>query len=274
MTEKPSYEELEERCRELEQAEEKLRVQAAQLRSRNKELNCLFRISEILRRSDGRSLEETLNDIVAFIPPAWQYPDAACARIVIDDRAVGTENFTDTAWTLVSDILVNGGIAGSLTICYLKASPESDEGPFLETERKLSDALAERIGRIVERQRTKEAFQESEEKFPSMVEAFVDPFYISSPDFVVDYMNPAMMRRIGRDATGEKCHQALHGLDANCDWCIFDKIASGESGEIDVKRPRRQDLSYYQHADPQSGWHHFEDDDFPEYHRSPAGDNG
>ena len=90
---------------------------------------------------------------------------------------------------------------------------------------------------ITECRRTEDALVEREKKFRSMMEAFVDPLYICSPDFVVEYMNPAMIRRIGRDATGEECHQAMHGLDRTCDWCILDKLSNHAPMEIDVKSP-------------------------------------
>ena len=244
MSKKSTCEELEQKVRDLEQAEalhkraeDQLRVKAAQIQARNKELNCLFRISETLRRSENRSLAETLCEIIAFIPQAWQYPDLACARITLDGKVLSTDNFEETEWKLPRDIMTDEKRVGSLTVCYLKKPPETDDGPFLETEKNLLDSLAERIGRIIERKRAKTALQDSEKKFRSMMEAFVDPLYICSSDFVVQYMNPAMIRRICRDATGEKCHQAMHGLDTKCRWCIFDKLTNHETMEIEVKSP-------------------------------------
>jgi PAS domain S-box-containing protein len=93
---------------------------------------------------------------------------------------------------------------------------------------------------ITDRKQAEAALRESEKKYRSMMEAFADPLYICSPDFTVEYMNPAMIRRIGRDATGERCHFALHGLDAMCDWCAFDKVLSGDKVETNVKSPLDQ----------------------------------
>jgi len=66
------------------------------------------------------------------------------------------------------------------------------------------------------RKRAEEALQESEEKYRSMMEAMKDPVYICSQDYRVEYMNPAMIRRTGRDATGEHCFKALHDLEEKC----------------------------------------------------------
>ena len=90
---------------------------------------------------------------------------------------------------------------------------------------------------ITERRQAEEALRESEEKYRSMMESFADPLYICSPDLKIAYMNPAMIKRVGRDATGEACYHGLHGLSSKCEWCIYDQIAVGEIVETNIKSP-------------------------------------
>ncbi|MBU3953037.1 MAG: PAS domain S-box protein, partial [Proteobacteria bacterium] len=90
---------------------------------------------------------------------------------------------------------------------------------------------------ISHRKRTEAALQKSEIKYRSMMESMTDPVYICSPDFTMEYANPAMIKRLGRDATGETCHGALHGLDHRCPWCVFDKVAAGNSIETTIVSP-------------------------------------
>jgi PAS domain S-box-containing protein len=82
------------------------------------------------------------------------------------------------------------------------------------------------------RKQTEEALAESESKYRSMMEAMKDPVYICSPDFRVEYMNPAMIRRTGRDGTGEHCFKALHDLDEKCSWCTHHVIQQLKCLEI------------------------------------------
>lgn len=82
-----------------------------------------------------------------------------------------------------------------------------------------------------------EALRKSEAKYRSMMESITDSIHICSPQFAIEYMNPAMIQRIGRDATGETCHKALHGLDHRCDWCVFDTVAKGNSIETTIISP-------------------------------------
>jgi len=62
---------------------------------------------------------------------------------------------------------------------------------------------------ISARKKSEEELLESEERYRSMMESMKDPACICSPDFRVEYMNPAMVRRTGRDATGEKLFQGF-----------------------------------------------------------------
>lgn len=102
---------------------------------------------------------------------------------------------------------------------------------------------------ISNRKRAEEALRESEEKYRTMMEAMKDPIYICSPDFRVEYMNPAMTRRTGRDATGEFCFKALHDLDEKCPWCLQDKTQQGEYYESEIVSPK-DNRSYHVSSSP------------------------
>ena len=54
---------------------------------------------------------------------------------------------------MASPIEAQGEIAGQVEVYYTEAMPRADEGPFLAEERKLLDAIAERIGHFVSRRR-------------------------------------------------------------------------------------------------------------------------
>ena len=69
---------------------------------------------------------------------------------------------------------------------------------------------------------------ESEEKYRSMMESLEDLVYICSPGYHIEFMNPAMVKWMGRDATGELCYNAIHGFNKTCPWCAHDKVIEGK----------------------------------------------
>ena len=92
------------------------------------------------------------------------------------------------------------------------------------------------------------ALRESEEKYRSMMEAMNDEAYICSPDFRVEYMNPAMIRRTGRDATGEPCYSAINALDKPCPWCVHDQVQQGNSLVTEIVSPMDNRHYYVSHS--------------------------
>ncbi|MDH3886117.1 MAG: hypothetical protein OET63_17985 [Desulfobacterales bacterium] len=121
-----------------------------QLGERLRELNCLYDISS-LRNGANFSLDDVLQAVVDFIPPAIQYPEITCARIMFDHYLFKTKNFKDTKWKLSQEIKVNNERIGALEVCYLEEKQELEEGPFHKEAKNLIAAIAENIAQIVER---------------------------------------------------------------------------------------------------------------------------
>lgn len=146
---------------------------ARDLKERVKELNCLYSISNLVEKQDA-SLEEVLQGTVDVLPPAWQYPQVTCARIVLGDKTFMTGNFVETPWSQVQPILLRGKKAGFLQVCYLEEGPERDEGPFLKEERSLLKVIAERVGGIVQRKQAETDLKESEARNAALLNAIPD----------------------------------------------------------------------------------------------------
>ncbi len=190
-----SRNELDAEIKERKKVEKELQRSMNEVSERIKELNCLFEISRLVEKR-RLTLNEILQGIVELIPPAWRYPEITCARIIIEDQEFSTANFEETNWALTQNIVVHAKTAGVLSVYYLEERKESDEGPFLQEERNLINAVAERIGRIIERNRIQTALIESEKRFRDLVEHSLTGISIIQNGQVV-YQNPQQERLLG-----------------------------------------------------------------------------
>ena len=134
-------------------AEKELKKREHDLGERVKEITCLYNILKITVQPNI-SVEEIIDKTLNFIPPAWQYPNITCAKIVFKGKEFISENFKTTKWNQKAIIKEHGNKIGTVEIYYLKEMPEIDEGPFLQEERSLIDAIADILSRFIEQKNT------------------------------------------------------------------------------------------------------------------------
>ena len=125
------------------------------LHERVKELTCLYSITQLSEKL-ASTPDRIFSGIVDLIPPAWQYPDIAAARIVLDGRVYSTPGFSEHCQKQAAAVVVDGHHKGSVEVIYTNTMPELDEGPFLNEERNLLEAIARQVAFVVERQNAEE----------------------------------------------------------------------------------------------------------------------
>jgi len=102
---------------------------------RLKELSAINHTSLIIE--EGKSTDETLQDICSILPKSWQFPRYTTARIMFEGKSCLSDNFAESRWMLKENFVTIDNKKGSIEIYYLKQFPKSDEGPFLFEERNL-----------------------------------------------------------------------------------------------------------------------------------------
>lgn len=132
--------------------EKHLRQRTHDLGERIKELNCLYSVSQ-LKMNPNLCVNEVIQGIVDIIPPSWQYPGVTCARVTLGEDVFTTDNFTESLWKQSADIRVAGVVEGKVEVYYTEEMPELAEGPFLNEERALINALGEAVGLFIEKKR-------------------------------------------------------------------------------------------------------------------------
>ncbi|WP_051272469.1 PAS domain S-box protein [Fundidesulfovibrio putealis] len=201
---------------------------------------------------DARESRVMLNQVLDALPVRvfWKDADlnylgcnkpfAADAGFDSPDALIGKNDF-EMAWTEQADayraddraVLASG--MGKLGYEEPQTTPDGNQIWLRTTKVPLYDADGAIRGvlgayeDITRRKRIEQALRESEEKHRAIVTAFYGMIYICSADFRITFMNQALIALLGRDATGENCHKALHGRDSACPWCVNDRVMKGET---------------------------------------------
>ena len=154
---------IEEELHRLREERARFNSVEAQLRERVKELDCLVQVARILH-SQEPELEPPLRRVAEAIPPAWQHPQRTCVRIRLDGLCVESGGFAEGALRLVEPLQIDGLPAGSIEVVWRGDAPPDGSDPFLESERRLLQAIAGLIeGRVIQRQ-TEAALQRAAEE--------------------------------------------------------------------------------------------------------------
>jgi len=162
-------EELNREIKELKRSgAEELALVHHRLSERIKELNCLYDISTFRDDTDF-SLDAVLQTVVDFIPPAIQFPEITCARLIFGGYGVATKNFKETRWKISREITVSNKRLGTLEVCYLEEKPELDEGPFRKEAINLINAVAENIAKIIEREEAEADIRKHQDHIETLI---------------------------------------------------------------------------------------------------------
>ena len=222
------------------EAEEALRKKTDDLEERVKELNCLYGMSNLVEKPDI-SLEDILQGTVDLIPPSWQYPEITCARAIVEGQELKTDNFKDTIWKQTNDIIVYGKSVGVLEVCCLEERLESDEGPFFKEERDLANAIAERLGKIIEHKRAEKALRASEIEKKSILDAMPDIVLFQDTNLSIRWGNETARRSVDKtqeELVGCFCYELWHGRSEPCEGCpVLIALETGSSAKSVMTTP-------------------------------------
>ncbi len=199
------------------------------LQERAKELNCLYRVDEILGRVEA-TLDDVLGEVMRTIPAGWQFPDVCVARIVLGNRVYEPPGFEPSPFKMTALLEAQGEIAGQIEVYYTVAMPRAAEGPFLSEERKLLDAISERIGHFVSRRRLLRVLAVDSEAGPAAPEWWV----------VLDFLRQtdrALLGRLGRKMINHLCWNGVEEAERLLRSTVPPRT-SGDEEVGDDNRPR------------------------------------
>jgi PAS domain S-box-containing protein len=169
------------------------------LEERIKQMQCLYSIG-CIADSPSIALDEIYQEVSNLVPKSYQYPDIACCRITIDGKEFGTQDYEETEWEQSAAIKANGIAVGKIQVNYLAERPVIDEGPFLRGERLLLEAIADQLGKIIERKWAEASLQESEKHYRALAENVNDVLFVLDMNMTPTYLSPSITRLLGYSA--------------------------------------------------------------------------
>jgi PAS domain S-box-containing protein len=198
-----------------------------------KELNCLYSLSEIIAQHDKTGVD-IMTRAVDLIPPAFQHP-APHVRVFksmgIPIKPIIRRNrLVDRKGNCCQRKYNRDHIVG-----YIKGNHKFKTDPFLLEEKVLVNAIAERLGKTVERLQAQIDLQESEERFRTLVENSLTGISIVQGNDVV-YQNKEQERLLGplprSSIMGE--HENIHPDDLSKVKQFSKEIIKGNISSIDI----------------------------------------
>ncbi|MBE0543084.1 MAG: PAS domain S-box protein [Verrucomicrobia bacterium] len=134
-----------------------------QLSERVKELTVMYSVAHLAQMEEKSTLT-LMEEITSLLPPAWQYPEIAAARVQLGEVEFKTPNFRSSRWSQKAEFTATDGRKGMVEVVYLVERPSAAEGPFLVEERKLINGVAEALKGYWERKRLEAEILEISER--------------------------------------------------------------------------------------------------------------
>ena len=125
------------------------------LMERARELECIYLVDEILANEDF-SFEEILSEVADVLPTGMQYPDSCYAFVIFDGKPYCKHKFLPSENFIKATIKVQKEIFGFVEVYY----GDKGSASFLDEEKKLITAVADRISLYIIHQKFSDVFRE------------------------------------------------------------------------------------------------------------------
>jgi PAS domain S-box-containing protein len=157
------------------------------LREREKELNCLIEFSSVITKI--ATLPEILRAVTQLIPPACVFPERTTATIWLHGQQYGPNQDSTEGVCFEVHISVHGHNQGLLRVTVADGADAADS-VILPEERRLIGAIAERLGRVIERKQAEQDLIVKDRAIASSLAGII----LTDPDGIITHANPAAER--------------------------------------------------------------------------------
>ena len=128
------------------------------LREREKELNCLYKVHEILRDEDS-PMDVVFRKLIQEIPKGWQYPGICMAKIEYENFVVTTPGFFITNLFQEAEVMVEGNVVGTIKVYYNNTDKRYSEKNFMSEEQQLLNTISQQLSQYTFNRKIKETIR-------------------------------------------------------------------------------------------------------------------
>lgn len=132
--------------------ERRLLRERSKLIERNKELTCLYGMAKIVANTEI-SIPQLLQSVVEILPPAFQFPEIASARIQLDRESYVTAEFKESNYRLWEKIVIQGKELGAIEVFYPEKRPRKgrEKIHFLIEEHRLLRTIVRQLVLMIDK---------------------------------------------------------------------------------------------------------------------------
>jgi CRP/FNR family transcriptional regulator len=130
------------------------------LNDRNKELNCLYKVDEVLNDFEQEP-EEVFKKIFAIIPSGWRYSEICETQIIFENQSYQSENYKNTELKQSNKIIVDDAEVGEISVVYIKPI-KTERRIFLPEEISLLSTIAAKLSNYILLKRLRSTIKELE----------------------------------------------------------------------------------------------------------------
>ncbi len=125
---------------------------------RSKELNCIYRIEELMRRQD-LSTEDFFRKLTEIIPGGWQHTTVCEVKITYEESVFTSEDYKDTEWMQEVELVVDNNVVGSVRVVYTQPIEKNADSQFMPEEYKLLNHIAQQVSNWLLVRRVKKSLE-------------------------------------------------------------------------------------------------------------------
>ncbi len=201
------------------------------------EMECLYSIERLLKIS-YKNYFDVFIDILKELPSGFEHHQSVNSKILFEDKTYRLKNFPETPWFISCPINIQNETLGSITVFYKMEFPEADHGPFLHSELRMLQTVADRLGHYILQYKLREYHGESSQN--EQTESVIAQGGWKVVLGIIRKTEPNLYIRLLRKILHQLIWDGVPGAEKLLQLSSIDLKPSGTKTTVDENKPLRK----------------------------------